>query len=220
MLVQTLLSDDIVPVSVGTSASDILLLMDDFKVSHLPIVREMAYVGLISEDDILDLSDTNMAIDVHTAMNNRAAVNPDQHILEALRILLLNKLSLLPVVDDKGNYIGCITSRDLLQHLSIFDANWNTGGIIVLEMSSNDYDPTELVRLISSNDMRLLALLTGSANNSTKITVTLKLSSIDITPLLQTFYRYNYTVLASFGQNDYNDVLKSRFDSLMHYLNI
>lgn len=220
MLVQNILSDDIVPVNVGTSGTDILQLMEDFKVSHLPIIRDLAYVGLISEDDIFDLSNTSLAIDSHNVMLNRHAVSPDQHILEALRIVILNKLTILPVVDDKGNYMGCISATDLLQHLSIFDANWNTGGIIVLEMSSNDYDPAELVRLVSSNDMRLLALLTGSSTNSTKITVTIKLSSIDITPLLQTFYRFNYTVVASFGRNDYNDVLKSRFESLMHYLNI
>ena len=48
----------------------------------------------------------------------------------------------------------------------------------------------------------------------------MKLNKIDIRPVLQTFYRYQYNVTASHTEEEYNDNLKDRFDSLMNYLNI
>jgi len=50
--------------------------------------------------------------------------------------------------------------------------------------------------------------------------VTLKLNKDDLSRILQTFYRYNYNVKASFHQSGYEDGLKNRFNEFMHFLNI
>jgi hypothetical protein len=50
--------------------------------------------------------------------------------------------------------------------------------------------------------------------------VTIKINRTDLSAVLQTFYRYNYTVKASFNHLDYYDDNKQRFDSFMNYLNI
>jgi hypothetical protein len=50
--------------------------------------------------------------------------------------------------------------------------------------------------------------------------VTIKVNREDLSGLLQTFGRYNYTVKASFNVGDYQDSLKDRLSEFMHYLNM
>jgi acetoin utilization protein AcuB len=56
--------------------------------------------------------------------------------------------------------------------------------------------------------------------DSTKMEITIKLNKMDIRSVLQTFHRYNYKVTATVEEEEDNDILKERFDSLMNYLNI
>jgi hypothetical protein len=111
-----------------------------------------------------------------------------------------------------------------MQNLVRFMANSfaleNPGGIIVLEMSENDYDLTEIARIVQSNDAKVLSLFLVSHPESTRLEVAIKLNKTDIAAVLQTFDRYGYFVKASFGEEDDLDSLKENYDSLINYLNI
>jgi len=56
--------------------------------------------------------------------------------------------------------------------------------------------------------------------DSTNMEVILKVNKQDINPVMSTFNRYNYTVKASYGEDEDPGDLKDRFDSLMNYLNV
>jgi hypothetical protein len=56
--------------------------------------------------------------------------------------------------------------------------------------------------------------------DSTKIEVTLKVNKEDLSRILQTFYRYNYNVKASYHQSDFEEDLKGRFNEFIRFLNI
>jgi acetoin utilization protein AcuB len=56
MLAGELISDIIPPLKTSDSGLKALNWMDEFKVSHLPIVNHQAFLGLISDSDILDLN--------------------------------------------------------------------------------------------------------------------------------------------------------------------
>jgi hypothetical protein len=56
--------------------------------------------------------------------------------------------------------------------------------------------------------------------DSTKIEITLKLNVTDITPVIQTFNRYDYNIKASFMEYDeQDDLYNSRYELFMRYLN-
>jgi hypothetical protein len=113
-----------------------------------------------------------------------------------------------------------ITLPLLVQKFAENSGILNPGGIIVLELNAADYSMTEISTIVESNDAKILNSFVTAHSDSTKIEVTLKLNRLDIYPVLQTFYRYNYIVLASFSESNYMNGLKDRFDSLMSYLNI
>jgi hypothetical protein len=96
----------------------------------------------------------------------------------------------------------------------------NPGGIIILEVSENDYSMAEISRIVESNDARIIGAFFTTRNDSTLIDLTLKINNIDLNPVIQTFERYNYTIKATFAEKDDLDDLRERYDSLMNYLNI
>ena len=151
---------------------------------------------------------------------NNPFVTENQHIFEVIKLATTLKLSLIPVLDNKNKYIGVITLRKLIDGLSASTAINNLGGIIVLEINPNDYSLSEIAQIVESNDTKILSLFITSHSNSTQMDVTIKLNRMDISPVLQTFKRYNYNVKTILVEQEIIEDLQDRYDSLMKYLSI
>lgn len=220
MLAKDLISKSIIPLKTSDTGQYALDQMEDFKVSHLPIVNGDSLLGLITEEDILTLNALSEPVGNHQLSLTRPFVEENQHIYDVIKTFAVLRLSLLPVIDNKDNYIGVITMFNLVQNLSKITAVQNPGGIIVIELNSNDYSLSEISQIVESNDAKVLSLYIYSYPDSTKMDVVLKINKIDVRPVLQTFYRYNYTIKASYAEKDNTDDLLDRYDLLMNYLNI
>mgnify|MGYP000855857894 CR=1 FL=1 len=220
MLAIELISEYIVPLKTSDSALTALSLMEEFKVKHLPIVNETLFLGMISEEDIFAYNQFEEAVGAHPLRNTQLSVNENQHIYDVLTAFYKDKLSLLPVVDEKNKYIGSIHTWVLVNRLAEITGVINPGGIIVLEMNIHDYSLSQIAQIVESNNSRLINLYSRTYPDSTKMEVTLKLNTLDIEAVLQTFNRYNYQIRASYSQEKLNASLKDNYDSLMNYLNI
>ncbi len=220
MLAKHLITDSIIPLKTSDTGADALSRMDDYKLSHFPIVNNEAYLGLISDEDIYAMNNFDEPLGDHQLSITKAYITQDQHIFEIIKSFVDMKLSLIPVLDLKNKYLGCITTTQLINNFSKIAAIENPGGVIVLEVSQNDYMLSEISQIIESNDAKVLSLCVVSNHDSTKLEITLKINKIDIQNILQTFNRYNYIVKASFTESDDFEDLKDRYDSFMNYLNI
>jgi predicted transcriptional regulator len=221
MLANELINDIIIPLRTSDTGSTALSWMEELRVSHLPIVNNEAFLGLVSEKDIYSMNDFDQPMGSYQLSLARPYVLDNQHLLDIIRVASTLKLSLVPVLDDQENYKGCITQAALLDKIAETGSFNQPGGIIVLEMNVVDYSLHEIARLVETNDAKILSCCTRTFADTTKIEVTLKLNKIDASSVIQTFTRFNYHVIASFSdENDYDDMLRERFDSLMNYLNI
>jgi len=220
MIARHLISDIILPLKVSDTGRLALKWMDDNKVSHLPVVNGDNYVGLISEKDILDLNHQDEAIGNHSLALSGARVEEDQHIYQIVELLDKFSLSLIPVVDKNEKYIGAISYKTLLSYFSSSFSVKNPGGVVILEMSQNDYSLTEIANIVEENNAKILSVFLGSIADSTLVEVIIKINKTDLDAILQTFARYSYNVKASFGKNGDSEDLKEHYESLMNYLNI
>lgn len=221
MLAKELISDKIVPLRTSDSANIALGWMEDLRVSHLPIVNNEMFLGLISETDILDMNLPQEAVGNHSLSLNRPYVLQNQHIYEVLRQMVGLKLTLVPVLDNLGNYLGCITPGRIIQAVAEMAAVQQPGGVIVLEMDNHDFSLSEIARIVESNDAKVLSSYVTSSLESPRIQVTIKVNKINIAPILQTFNRYEYSVIATYSEEVlFRDLIHDRFDSLMSYLNV
>lgn len=221
MLAKTMISENITPLKTSDSGTVALGMMDEFRVSHLPIVNDLDLLGLISDTDIYNMPSIDDPVGSVALSITGAYVAEGEHIYEVIKAFSDHRVSLLPVVNEKNNYLGVITLLTLAGCIARITAVDNPGGIIVLEVNEKDYSLSEISQIVESNDAKVLSLYLHSIPDSVKLEITLKLNRIDIGPVLQTFNRYNYIISASFSDQDvYNEGLQDRFDSLMNYLKI
>jgi hypothetical protein len=220
MYARELISEDIPPLKTSDTGERALAWMDEFRVSHLPIVNNVDFLGLISESDILDFNSSNEPIGGHSLNLSRPYVFDYQHTYDVLKVMSSLKLSVIPVLNDKEQYLGLIHLSTLLQHFAEMASMKESGGLLVLELNLHDYSLSEIARIVESNDAKILSSYISSQIDSTKLEVTIKINRTDLSAIIQTFNRFNYTIKASFHQSEYVDDLKDRFDSFMSFLNI
>ena len=221
MIAKQLLTDLASVVDTNNTGSDVLYFMDEDKLSILPVVDNGNYLGLITEMQVFNMKDPDKPLSEQNSTYQNVYVNENQHIYEVIKTMSAENLPLLPVLDEKGRYNGCISIQTLIQHIGSFAAVGNPGAIILLELNQNDYVLSQIAQIVESNDAKILSLYVTSDKNSTKLEVTIKVSAMEIQAILQAFNRYNYIIKATYTEDEemYND-LRDRYDSLMNYLNI
>jgi len=220
MIPKEILSRSIVPLNPYDISSRALAIMEEIKVSHLPIVNNGEYVGLISENDIFDLNTPDEIVDNHHLSINRPYITLDKHIFDAVKLASEHQLTVIPVLDEKNKYVGVITLPALVGCIANISAFSNPGGIIVLEMGIHDYSLSEIAQIIESNEAKVLSLFINTSNDTMKMEVTIKVNKTDIGAILQTFHRYDYIVTASFDEADYSEDFRDRLESFYNYMNI
>lgn len=221
MLAKDLISDAVPVLRTSDTGHKALTWMGVFKVSHLPIVNNAEFLGLISDQDINNLDNADEAIGGHCLSLQRPYVNANQHILEVLALAGREELSIIPVLDDHKNYLGVITQRQLIKAFAQITPVNQPGAILVLEVNQRDYTFSQIAQIVESNDAKILESYVFAVPDSMSLEITLKLNKQDITSVIQTFNRYNYTIKASHLDDDNLEVVYSeRYDLLLRYLNV
>lgn len=194
-------------------------LMDDYKLKHLPLLKEDIYQSLISEKDLLAMPE--ISIPIGDSFLFAPSVMESSHLLEALSLIARYHLSLIPVVNGEGVYQGVVTRERLADAFSELCNAECTGGIIVLEVASQDYSLTDIARIVESNNAHVLSLLSRIDETTGKLIISLKIDLEDASPVIRSFERFNYTVLYYFmGKGMVDDVLKERMNELLYYMNM
>jgi len=221
MLAKELISDVVPSLRTSDNGQKALYWMDIFRISHLPIVNKEDFLGLISDKDIYDFNMAEEPIGNHHLSLFSPYVTEDQHVYEVIEIASRLNLSVVPVLDHKNHYKGVITRNDLVVYFADFTAVKDPGAIIVLEMNSNDYSLSQIAQIVESNEAKILSLYLNNHKNSTRLEVTLKINRIDLTSVIQTFTRYNYTIQSTYmDHDDMESLYENRYEMFMKYLSI
>lgn len=221
MIAKDLISDVVPVLRESDTGLQALNWMEIFKVSHLPIVRDDEFVGLLSDNDIYDLNQAEEPIGAHELSLFSPFVTQEQHIYDVIEKVSHLKLTVIPVLlEDEKTYLGLITLSDLMQHVDNVFAVSEPGGIIVLELNSIDYSLSEIAQIVEGNDAKILSLYIKSSETSRKVELTIKVNKTNLTSIIQTFHRYDYVIKSSYlKDDDMQDLLFDRYNSFMKFLN-
>jgi len=220
MLAGDLITDEIPPLKITDTVEMALDWMEQFKVSHLAVVNNRQLIGVVSETDLLDYEHPDEQINVSKLHLMRPAIHYYQHTYDLVRLMSSLNLTLIPVIDEQELYKGCITLKGIVQNLSTMISVQNPGGVIVLELNQNDYSVTQIGNIIESNDAKILSLHISSPAESTKLEVTVKVNREDLSGIIQTFNRYNYSVKATYHNGDFDKGMNDRLNEFLHFLDI
>jgi CBS domain-containing protein len=200
------------------SAMSVLSLMDEHRVNDLPVVENGIYFGLANESDYLNAEVFQGEVQEELVLL-KVSVLPESHVLDVLKAMSENDVTVIPVVDEKDNYLGSITSGDLLDHLAEMLGAMREGGIIVLQVLERDHSIQQIARIIEENNAKILSLSVAPATEG-NLEIHIKIDLPDLNPILQSLERFSYTILSKFQSAQYDNELKDRYDELMRYLNM
>ena len=218
MLTRDLISNSIPYLHNEDKVHHALQLMNDYHVAHLPVVEDNQYLGIISEEQLLQ-NDDDKKLSELSISDGTTSVQANDHFLKAIQTAVVNKLSVVPVVEEK-RLLGIVTYNDLLRNASDFMSLNLPGALIVLELDNRNYSFTEINRIVESNDAQITQLNSFTDPETGLMQVTIRVNKLEVSDLLSTFQRYEYNVKYYFGEELYENELKSNFDNLMNYLKI
>lgn len=206
------------PLEVSDTLADAADLFLDVNYSHFPILEQGVFLGSISKDDSELFSGTDLLND-HKYNLARFFVRNDRNWFDVLEEFSKNYTNLLPVLDDKNNYLGFYELDDVLHFFNETTFVKEIGSTIIIEKESTAYSFSQICQIVESNDAKILGVFVS--NSSPKTTeITLKMSQNNFNEIIQTFRRYNYTILSEHQEDAYLADLKERSDYLNKYLNI
>ena len=218
MLTRNLISNAIPYLHKSDTVYHALQLMNDYHVAHLPVVEDESYLGIVSEEQLLQNDEETALTDLQIT-DGTTSVQGNEHFLKAIQTAVVNKLSIVPVVEEK-QLLGIVTYNDLLRNASEFMSLSQPGALIVLEIDSRSYSFTEINRIVESNDAQITQLNSYTDTETGLMQVTIRVNKIEVSDLLSTFQRYEYNVKYYFGEELYENELKTNYENLMHYLKI
>ena len=222
MIAAELISDNLPSVKSTDSAWTVLGWMSEFKIYQLPIVDDRKYLGLVSEDEILDAADLMLSVGKirFTPQREGAYVYEHNHIFEVIAAMNNFDLEVLPVLSPEKVYVGIITLRDIVSRLGTLFALDEPGSIIVLEIPQNSYVLSEIGRIAESDNAKVLSLYISPAQTSDSYWVTLKVNVEDTSKLVASFDRFNYTVVSTYSRKELPQNYQRNLDALMNFLDI
>jgi Mg/Co/Ni transporter MgtE len=196
-------------------ASDIFL---DIDYSHFPILDQDVFLGSISKEDTELFLGTD-TINNHKHNLTRFFVRNDKNWFDVLEEFSKNHTNILPVLDDKNNYLGFYELEDVLHFFNETTFVKENGSTIIVEKETTDVAFSQICQIVESNNAQLLGVFISN-NSATKTEITLKISQNNFNEIIQTFRRYNYRILSEHQEDSYLADLKERSDYLNKYLNI
>ena len=213
MRAQQLLTSDLPLLLPIDTVSNAIQLMDEYKVSHLPLVVEDMFKGLINEEDLLEYDKDAVLAEVDT---RPIFVDPNIHIYEVVAQMAQAKIDVLPVVI-QGKYMGCIDRGSILNFFAQ-EAGWALdGSIIILEIPAANYSLSKISRIVEENGTRITSF-NMSHLDSGDLIVTVKVNTTNIATIMASFERFDYRVLNFYNSPEVEDEIRNKFDAFMRYL--
>ncbi len=216
---------DIITSSLPTIRSDdyvyqVIELMEEYKVAHLPLVDEDGmYIALVADEVLYNEDEEKKISDIDLEFF-RPLVYENQNIFDVFNVLAQIKVSVLPVLDKANVYLGSILVNDLIYKTIEFFGLAQEGAVLLMRVKYIDYSVTQIGNIIEANNAKIISFFTVPEDDTYQ-KVIIKVNTPDVLSLLETFERYEYEVEnVLFDDEKYKEIYEERWEALMKYLSI
>ncbi len=175
MLVKKWMSKDVVTVDENEAMSNATKLMKENSIRMLPVLKKDKLTGVITDRDLKRASASDATtLDVHELLyllsnikvksimtKNPITVSPDLTVEETAEILMDNKISGAPVVDDKGQVVGVITQVDIFKVLISLTGVGKRGIQFAFQVEDRPGSIREVTDVIRNYGGRMVSILSS-----------------------------------------------------------
>lgn len=218
MQIQSYILDNIQVFKADDSLKNVIHFFKNTTYSHVAIVDGERYLGVLSENDLENFESDKKIGDYRYNLES-FFVRGDTIWLDVLETFARNNANLLPVLDDAEKVVGYYDINDIIGEFINTPFFTEPGGILVIEKGAKDFSFSEIAQIVETNNAKLLGGFITDTHNDI-VQVTIKISSVSLNEIIQTFRRYSYTILFGNGDDQFLEDLKQRSDYLNKYLNV
>lgn len=221
MLAVELIDPMIPALKPGDSVAEALDWMQEHHLTQLAVVDNSQYLGVVSEDLLLNIPDDERPISDVMRLAESVSATENQHLLELIALTTEHRLDVLAIVNGEGEFMGCVGTTDLLRQFSREIGIQESGAILVLALDEHDYSMAEISRLVETNNVKIISSYYSSPTYglTDQARLTLKLNHRDITSVVSTLERFGYTIDAAFASAPIDSLDQERLNALMRFLN-
>lgn len=200
--------------SARTDCIDQMLTDESFE---MPVVKGQKLFGLIRLEDCM-----NSEQDTIENMVERGCpyVYVGTHLFDIMDVMHRANTDICAVLSEEDKVLGYINKTVAFNRLSQGISVEQDGAIILLEMATHQYSVSEIGRIVESENAQILGLWVEHVPDSGRIRASLKINTSNAERIVNSLQRFNYEVIATFGDLDYKEKVEKRYQSLMKYLDL
>lgn len=213
-----LISKTVQPLAPGDPVSRALDLMEEFRTDVLPVVSGNRLVGLMKAAAAQDHNGPDAKVGNLMDQVEIPYVRDRQHFYDVLNLMAVRNLSLVPVLDMGGRYLGVVGAHEAVRQMALMANVAGPGSVVVLEMARNEYALQQIARIVEEEGARILSMFCTDVPESARMEVTLKINREDISAILQAFDRHEYSVHTTFQGSRLQDDLRTRYEDVMRII--
>jgi len=215
---KTYLNSELKPLKHSTSIGEAQDFFEELTYSHFPVTEDGVYIGCVSKESIEFLTSTAL-INENRFHFERFFVRSSMILLDVLEVFAKNETNLLPVLDEKNNYIGYYELEDVIRFLNETPFLKEEGSILIVTKEVTTFSMSQVAQIVESNQAKILGLFISNVTQNS-VEITIKMSQCGLNDIIQTFRRYEYEIISEHLEDSYLNGLKERSDYLDKYLNI
>lgn len=218
MKTQHYIINDIEPFDIDSEIKDIQKVFNQLTYSHIPVKRDNDFIGSVSETDAHCFDNSKKLNEFQYALEPFHVLE-STNWLDILEAFALNGSNVMPVLGENNTYLGYYELSDIMNLFNNTPFLSEAGGIIVVEKGIRDYSFSEICQIVESNGSKVLGVFISKIENDI-MQATIKIGHMGLNSIVQTFRRYNYTVVSEHQEDKFIEDLKDRSNYLDKYLNI
>jgi len=173
MQVQNWMSKDVVTVEEQTPIIDVMRLLEEHDIRHIPVTKEGKLVGMITDRDVKEASPSKAtslkaqelyyllaemkARDVMRA--DPIVISPDQTMEVAAVKMLEHKVTGIPVVTHAGDLIGIISQGDVFRVLISITGIYQGGVQFAFNLEDRSGTIKEVGNVLREEDAQIVSIL-------------------------------------------------------------
>ncbi|MGY5355189.1 CBS domain-containing protein [Wenyingzhuangia sp. IMCC45467] len=213
------ISQDKISIDNQKTVEKILQIFNTISYSHIPIVKDQKLVAVVSKEDLSSVDNKKQKLAELEYLYEFFFAKQEDTLLEVFSNFAVNNTNLLPITDNDNNYIGYLDLNDTLDCFADTEFLNTEGNILLLQKNTNEYSMSEICQIVESNNNSVLGTFV-TVKNDDLTQITLKVKPININELVQSFRRYDYTIMNTLTEDSYLESLKKRSEYFIKYLNI
>ena len=175
MLIKDWMAKDVLTVDENTSLMRATRIMKENSIRRLPVVSHGKLIGIVTDRDVKDASPSKTtSLDIHelyyllsemkvkdVMTAQPLTLNADETLEKAALLMLEDKISGLPVVDDNGHLVGLVSETDVLRGF-IHSTGIKDGAIqFVFDLDDVPGAVTKVIEALRKYEVRVISILTS-----------------------------------------------------------